>query len=139
MTPQQLADALIDMYELADSKEIDITELDSIVDEYVDADAKEDCFEQIAKLTQEKADELFTELEDEGLIPTEITSTEITFDDLKGMANIKEDGIAVLNLYMEKYFPTVTGKDDVKLALEDFESDVGDYALPAVRKMLDCK
>lgn len=74
-----------------------------------------------------------TDGDDEFPIPSE---DEMTFDDLKEKVGIKEDGISVLNLYMEKHFPEAAGETALAEALEGFKTDVEDYAMPALEKML---
>jgi hypothetical protein len=60
---------------------------------------------------------------------------DMDFEELKNKAGVKEDGIGVLNLYMEKYFPRATGPEDLASALDDFRSDVEQYAMDAVSDM----
>lgn len=55
-------------------------------------------------------------------------------DELLDELGINEDGLGVLQEYMKKYGDT--NIDGLKESLEDFKSDVEDYAMPAVEQML---
>lgn len=61
---------------------------------------------------------------------------DMAFDELKDKADIKEDGLGVLNLYMEKFHKDAEGPTALVSALEDFVSDVEEYAMDAVQDML---
>jgi hypothetical protein len=67
--------------------------------------------------------------------PDEDELADMSFEELKDKAGVKEDGIGVLNLYMQKYFPEASGPEDLASALDDFRSDVEQYAMDAVSDM----
>lgn len=58
--------------------------------------------------------------------------TKLGLDEVKERLNIKDDGIAVLENYINKY----QGPHKLEDTLESFVSDVEQYALPAAQKMI---
>ena len=50
--------------------------------------------------------------------------------------DIGEDGMAVFNSYAEKFGANAEDLEDVYQLLENFVSDVEEYAMPAVKKMM---
>ena len=85
---------------------------------------------QVYVLAEDYNDELG---EDEST--DEVDAEEMTYDDLKLAANVKDDGMGALDLYMAKYFRGVEGAGALFNALEDFENDVNTYVFPAIQKM----
>jgi len=57
-------------------------------------------------------------------------------DDVLTYCDIHDDGLDVLKMYAKK-FCRGDGVDAVKDCLNSFQSDVEDYAMPAVEKMLE--
>ena len=60
-----------------------------------------------------------------------------TMDDLMDAAGIGADGMDVFNLYANKIGSKADDLESLKQVLEDFKSDVEEYAMPAVDQMLD--
>lgn len=85
----------------------------------------------------EFSDDWDTEAEaKEAAVEALVEATPEGYSALKDKLNIGEDGLGILNMYLEKFAPDA--EDDnaaLSRALEDFRSDVEEYAMPAIEEM----
>jgi hypothetical protein len=60
---------------------------------------------------------------------------EATLDDFMDGANVKQDGLFIIEKYMEEYGEDKVGPDGVRELLGDIESDYENYVQPAIREI----
>ena len=75
---------------------------------------------------------LADDAEEEGEVPDDAD-----LDWLMEECDIGDDGMNVFNLYLNKHGRTQASLEDARRVLDDWKSDVEEYAMPAVEKMLE--